>query len=416
MWPRSPRRSSRAGAGFTLVELLVVMASVVVILVLAGQVLFASRQLSDRQRLQVESRQLARGAVDYVTFLMRGASDFNVAGGNRGAIVTWLEFGSTAATAGCPGSANCVPTAWNNVPDMVVGGSRLADPGTDIITFSRPNAPFTAEAAFWPGFQHGANVRWEFGLGCPSDAENMRLFQEMTGAIGSGNQATSGELMVVDDNGNWVMYMITSYQNSFCGRTPPQVHVVSNPGGSGMLNPPGGQPTLNNPKLVLGVEFTALRVCNGWLEQKQGLFRGGTPTAPGADYNCPVVNDGTYVPKPGWRPLLPNVADFQIGYIYRDGQLRNNRIGNSLTTALPNGTLVGAPPQGSALATDISRVIGFRIQVTTRTSGPVFAEFQNRHLRPGALDRPAAPASERTRLAHYQLSGDALIRNRTPRM
>lgn len=416
MWRSFPRSAPRrpGAAGFSLIELLVVMATVVVIMVLAGQLLFASRQMAERQRLQVEARQLARGAVDYAAFLMRGATDFNVAGNNRGAIVTWVEYGTHDTTGGCPGHASCIPTAWNNVPDSVVNGMRLADPGTDIITFSRPNSPFLAEAAFWPGYQHASNVRWEFGLGCPSDELNMQMFKELTGAYQTGpNQWESPELFMVDANGSFAWYKITGYQGSHCGRMPPQIHVTSNPGGSDHLNPPGGQPGLEDPKLVLGVEFTALRVCNGWLEQKQGIFRGANP---GADYNCPVDSDGSYTPKPGWRPLIPHVADFQIAYIYRDGQIANHHPAASLTTASPGGALVGTPPQGTNQAIDIANVIGFRIAVTTQTSGPVLGEFQDRHLRPPALDRPGAAAGDRTRLSYYQISGDAMIRNRSHRM
>jgi len=71
MW----RRSSRPGGGFTLVEVLVVVASLGMILWMVGSLFFPMQKAAERQRLQVEARQTARGATDYVAMLVRGATD-----------------------------------------------------------------------------------------------------------------------------------------------------------------------------------------------------------------------------------------------------------------------------------------------------------------------------------------------------
>ncbi len=60
------RSSSKPGGGFTLVEVLVVVASLGMILWMVGPLFFPMRQAAERQRLQVEARQTARGATDYV--------------------------------------------------------------------------------------------------------------------------------------------------------------------------------------------------------------------------------------------------------------------------------------------------------------------------------------------------------------
>ena len=70
-------RSRNTGRGFTLIEVLVVIAALAMILLMVGQLLFPMRRATDRQRFQVEARQTARAAADYIAFMVRGSSDLN---------------------------------------------------------------------------------------------------------------------------------------------------------------------------------------------------------------------------------------------------------------------------------------------------------------------------------------------------
>ena len=143
--------------------------------------------------------------------------------------------------------------------------------------------------------------------------------------------------MLVDKTGNWVFYQITDYkdtQNAATLHAPPAawctdsqrglvpcLQVIANPGDAA-LNAPGGQRNLTNPvTLVVGLQYAALRVCDGWLEQKVGIFN------PATDANCPALAAGAafppYVTKAGWSPLLPNVEDLQFAYVFADGTVGN---------------------------------------------------------------------------------------------
>ena len=64
-----------ARRGFTLVELLAVLACLGMILWMAGQLLFPMRTAAERQRAQVEARQTARSAAAYMAFVLRGVAD-----------------------------------------------------------------------------------------------------------------------------------------------------------------------------------------------------------------------------------------------------------------------------------------------------------------------------------------------------
>src|SRR5512136_173881 len=110
-----------AASGFTLMEVLVVLATLGMILWMAGQLLFPMRAAAERQRLQVEARQTARSATDYMGFIVRGATDMNDAAKprNPAALLPYLWRGATTGTGNfpaCPGS-DCVQMSYNNVTD-----------------------------------------------------------------------------------------------------------------------------------------------------------------------------------------------------------------------------------------------------------------------------------------------------------
>jgi prepilin-type N-terminal cleavage/methylation domain-containing protein len=393
MWRNSPRTR-----GFSLIEVLVAMGAVVVILSLATTLTVSSRRLAQRQQLQVDARQTGRAALDYVIFCLRGASDINIAGANSGALLVWLEGAGGDDALACPDDSVCFQTSFNNVDDP-----SLADTGTDIITVSRPSTMMTVEPVTWPGYNSAATVDWAFDFGCPSDAQNMQLFKDFSGAHTTGTEEVSRELFVADQRGDWRLFQVTGYTESQCGQAQPFIRVASNAGATYGLNPPGGHPDLVNPRLVLGVEFMSLRVCNGWLEQKNGIFQAA------ADNNCPELLGPDYTEKPDWTPLLANVEDFQVAYIFRNGEIWNNSPSHRLA-------LTGAVPgQGVPANTyDATNVVGFRVTVTVRAPVAPPEELGNpRYFRPEAEDNPAA--STRDGFQRFQTSAVAVLRNRNPR-
>ncbi|HQT94436.1 MAG TPA: hypothetical protein PK435_07385 [Thermoanaerobaculaceae bacterium] len=422
MW----RRSSRPGGGFTLVEVLVVVASLGMILWMVGALFFPMQKAAERQRLQVEARQTARGATDYVAMLVRGATDMNDITNprNPAAILTFLVHGSVtgnSATPTCDGTptSGCIQLSYDNVTDAT-----LATPGTDILTFGVPSAPMRLKPSHWPSagnFAASTNA-WEFDQGCPSDAANMTAFKNATGYGSDPAHPTwSQPQMLFDKTGNWVFYQITDYKESpnstncsdppsnWCkdpqsGQVVPCIQVVANPGNSA-LNAPGGQRSYVEPvTLIVGLQYASLRVCDGWLEQKVGIFN------PATDDNCPGLAAGAafppYVIKAGWSPLLPNVEDLQFAYLFDAGTVGNGPAG-AMTTAAHVPIMGGTPLD----PWDIRRVIGIRVTVTARSSSPVFGGGKALMRQPAAEDHDPGAISPDTYF-RYQLSSTSLLRNR----
>ncbi len=405
MRPRS--RKSQSQRGFTFVELLVTITSLVIILVVSTQLMFAMRRGVVRQQLQVEARQSARAAADYTSMLLRGATDFNRVGGNSGAILTWLTRNKTDAVV-CPGDNACYQVTYNNVTSDDNSNGILADEGTDIITFARPTSTRIIVPLRWPGWQHAANVRWDARPFCADVANNAELaFQNFKIATGE-HGGKSDPLLLVDDLGRMAFYQITDYKD-FSGNDCVEdtvacrdnanplpagqeicFHVVSNKGQSDGINPPGGQPELENPKLYIGVRFASLRVRNGWLEQKDGIF---DPT---------TDNPGT-----AFVPILPNIEDLQIAWIFADGTIRNDSTaaGRRITASgnVPQMGTAGPAPD------DVRSVVGVRVTYTSR-SGQGMPVEPNRFVRPAAEDHAAGTVVDTT--YRYQVSANAMIRNR----
>jgi prepilin-type N-terminal cleavage/methylation domain-containing protein len=425
-------RSSSNPRGFTLVEVLVVLASLGMILWMVGSLFFPMRQAAERQRLQVEARQTGRGALDYVAMLVRGATDMNDVTNprNPAAILTFLWQGnpssSTIPTCDGSGGSGCIQVSYNNVTD-----STLAAPGTDILTFGRPSAPLRLSPYTWPSNMQNASspTWWGFSGGCPSDPGNWAAFNQVTGR--DPVTGWSQPLMLIDATGQWTFYQITDYKdtqnsascsvldaskctNPTSGQVEPCLQVVANPGNSA-LNAPGGQRDLTSPvTLIVGLQYVALRVCNGWLEQKVGIFN------PATDNNCPALAAGapfpTFAemvaasPQPGWSPLLPNVEDLQFAYIYPDGTLPNGPVANG-----PAGTMTtaaGVPVSGGTPipALDIRRVIGIRVTITARSSTPVIGGGKTPMPPPAAEDHTPAGAADA--YFRFEVSSTCLLRNR----
>jgi Tfp pilus assembly protein PilV len=406
---RTPRQS-----GFTVIELLVTMISMSVILIASGQLMFAMRRGLVRQQLQVEARQNARAALDYTSMLLRGASDFNKGSANAGAVLTWVFAESRCGgcvvptTIPCGAQIGCYQVSYNNVTATNNASGLLADLGTDIITIGRPEGTVAANAISSPAFSNTAASGWLTpGCAAATAAASQDAFDAFKVATGAGTGTVSDLLVVAGDNG-WTFYKITDYKlatnrttccvpRSACavaGVDQACILTEGNLGGPAGIKPPGGNLTLINQRVLTGTRFVSLRVRTNlatgvpWLEQKDGLFD------PLVDNSG--VND-TFV------PILPNIEDLQIVWIFSDGAVRNDSTTNRLT-------LTGQVPQaGSSATTDIQQVIGFRVTFTARSSQGMAVE-PGRFFRPAAEDHDAGTA--RDTVYRYQASANAMIRNR----
>ena len=436
MWHSS---SNPRAAGFTLMEVLVVLACLGMILWMTGQLLFPMRAAAERQRLQVEARQTARGAADYVAYTIRGATDLNEVAQprNPAAILTYLWKGINDGDVNpgtrfpaCPTGdpANCVQLSFNNVTDAA-----LATPGTDIISLTAAQVaePITARAAgAWPGpITSGSTQYWAFNFSCSTsdDASNFAQFRKYTQIADPADptdpsKGTPLPLILKDPSlGTWLIYQIAGYgsnsatctsSNPLCvieGTVVPCID-VSTTLGAEALNPPGGLKVITNPPdLVLGSRFMTLRVCNGWLEQKEGFL---DPT--GGDLNCPVMTTPEfpdYVTKAGWSPLLANVEDFQIAYIFRNDDIGNGPggtlTGDDCTQGVPSFDLAPSTPT----RWDARNVIGIRVTITARSSTPVRLGGKMELRQPAAEDHDPTTAPNDT-YYRYQVSALAMLRNR----
>jgi hypothetical protein len=422
------------------VEVLVTLASLGVILWMVGQLLFPMRQAAERQRLQVEARQAARASLDYLSMQIRGANDMNrvTAAAVQGpaAFLTYVWKGDGSGTGNNPIcdptvglDPGCVQTSFNNVPANG-GNSTLATPGTDILTVAVGQSTVQSVGASrglaWAG---SVNINqpssWSFNLGCPDSGANLTFFKNLTGGSATGKSAP---LMVVTSQGNWAFYQITDYQdganNTSCAVTPPAwcfdpstaaptacIGVIAQPGATG-LNAPGQTRSLTRPlSLFVNVRFTAFRVCDGWLEQKDGIFD------PSTDANCPTMSAGAtfppYVTKANWSPLLPNVEDLQFAYIFYDGSVWNGWLGGTIPVGagvpIAIGTTGNAPPP----TYDSTGVTAIRITVTARASSSVTVGGGKTPAPPPvAEDHDPGVAATADTYYRAQLSSLALLRNR----
>lgn len=403
MWRKLPSNCQR---GFTLPEVLVSLIIIVLILAMAGTLLFDTQRAADRQRAQVEARQTARAAAEYVHYMFRGATDMNGQIQNAPspmALLTYARFGN---------SNTDTQVSYDNLT-AAQAAAGYGDEGTDIITFAKAEDSRTAPIIRWVGQTNAANAYFRFNEACPDSAANLQRFKQATGAhLNDQGKEVSDPFVVFDASGQMRFYQITDYKDNVNGNNctdsqggvpAPVIWTVANPGLSDFVNPPGGlAPNLDCSASAvtcwgaLGVRFYSLRVRNGWLEQKAGVF----------DPNNPHL---------GFVPILPNVEDFQVAYYFRNGQARNN---------VP-GTAGWVPPMDTnpspwdssfnPLGLSATNVLAVRLTVTTRSATPlppIQGTAGPQFFRPAAENRPAATV--RDRFYHYQVSVMALIRSRTP--
>ena len=376
----SPKcRSEHASRGFTLIEATISMTLLLVVLVLSMAFLFAMRNFSQRQELFTSPRQTARRAIDYLSYYVAGASDMFQSStpgqNNPNAIVVWTNDQYLAG-------GNAIQNTWDNVTNTA-----YADDSTDIISLALPtstgiNAEYTPTSPSGADYSTGTGGTVAFSAGCGTSGDNtanLALFKRLTGADSSGNSAL---LMMSGNSGTWAYLQITGYGSSDC--TNKTVDVTVTPGNSMTINAPTTAAIIQPYLLKAGVQFTSFRVKDGQLQQKTGLFLPGSPDA-------------------GFTPLLDNVEDFQVAYIYDDGQIWNT----SAQTLTSTNTV---PPQGTAGARDISRVIGLRLTVVARSGElPVTILSRAKYSRPAA-ENHAAGANDR--FYHYRMTATVMLRNR----
>ncbi len=364
--------SIRREAGFSLIEVLLALGLTTLLMMVASQLTVSMKRSSDRMRISAEAKLRAQRALDFLAMNVRGATDMNPMASNPAAIMTWYELGG-----------NPVQATFNNVAN-----ANLADVGTDIITIAKADSNMQVVNILWPGFL-GPDSEWEFGPLCPDGAANLALFKELTQESGG----LSEPIMLVDETGVYSWLQITSYNDAWntgqgCNQIPPEIHISSNPVGGNVVNPPGGQTTLVNPRMMLGVKFYVFRVRNGWLEQKMGLFDPATD------------NPGT-----AFTPLIQDIEDLQFAWPFTDGT-----IWNTATQQLPSGTYTNSvPAQGSALAYDVLNVNALRITVVARSAQELAWDPAALFSRPAIEDR-AAGANDR--FFHHRATTLVMIRNR----
>jgi len=396
-----PRRRER---GFTVPEALVTLIILVVVLLASAQLLFRTRESAERQRAQVEARQTARSAVEYVHYLLRGATDMNARSEkypDPGLLLVWLEPQ--------PGGGGAVQFTYDNVTDP-----NLADPGTDVLTFARAEQLVTVSTGCWEGGPNSVNVNLCIGFtqGCPDSAANLALFKQLTGYDPATGK--SDVLVLFGSNGNWAFLQITDYKDgdndnncSACGHScgpgaqPPGIWVIANPGLSDKWNIPQCCPNLDNPQVALGVRYVTLRVKGRALQQKNGLLD---------------PND----PDNGFFTVMPNVEDFQVAYFFRNGEVRNDRLPQDCswaTNCVPVQDQVQPVPTPPATVGPwhAANVVALRVTITARSASqlPPVQEPTARFRQPVAENHDPQAAPDR--FYHYQSTAMVLLRNRAPK-
>lgn len=381
--------ASRGSAqrGFTLIEATISLTLLLIVMALSLTFLFGMQAFARRQELFAEPRQTARRAVDYLSEIARSATDMNNRRGNPNAIVTWYRLGHAQ-----------VPTqaTYNNVTDAT-----LADAGTDIVTLGRAINNRRIQFNDWngPGDLAGASsATIIFRDGCDDQVLNMKMFMDATGCQGdpccnTGNYpcpgANSAVLLAIDEQGNWAYFQITSYSAYLDPCPNAIIHINISPGGSDGINPPSYRGVTVPCSIAGGLQYFAFRVRDNQLEQKNGMF-----------------NPTTDNPGAAFTPLLEDVEDLQIAWVYNDGTVWNDSPANQLPTTNQVPSQDGL---GGAIR-DIIDVRAMRISITARAPREIPNQLTARFFRPASEDRVAEPV--RDRRYHYRLTSTVMIRNR----
>lgn len=427
------RFRSRGRRGVSLSEAMVSLLILTMVMIVALTLLFTMKSFAERQQAKTAPRQTSRRAIEYLGAFVAGATDLNdiATPPSPGAIVTWYSRPGVGAPVLKQASYNNLPLA-----------STFGEPGTDIVTVAFPTSAEKLPFTQWSGTAHTTD--WiDYRTGCvgASGTATMRAsFLQLTGATGAAGSERSEVLTVVDANGTWGYYQITSYGTFSCGSVsaggdPNPVQVVAAPIATVRVDPVAGEPTLAPPVFLCpGMRFLSFRVRrdgNGTLnlEQKQGLFD------PDSD------NPGN-----AFTPIMPDVEDLQVAYLY---SVSPNGTGRTIfntwdeaasanvpipvNAGIPTGS-GGVPYQGTGSLWDVTNVSGLRISVTSR-SAPLRFDTRSLSVRRGAAtllnvrprsedragatqddyEQPGVTSGPGPRVGdfdHHRMTSTILIRNR----
>ena len=396
----------------------------VVVMVVALTLLFTMRSFAERVQWVIEPRQTARRAVDYLAHFLQGATDVGAFAPN--AIVTYYN------TDGTPAGVR-VQATYDNLT-AAQAAAFFGDEGTDIISLLLPTgAPAKYLVTYpgslvWPGY--GPNeyyIGFRDGCGVTNDDNaNMAAFKLLTRESGG---TSAGLLLLQDNNGSWQYFKISAYlaADATCKCTMgngANIHIQASPGDAlpnGTIAPPGwpnpGMGILDPVYLVTGLEAFSFRVrtVNGVpsLEQKTGLFDPATD------------NPGT-----AFVPVIENVEDFQIAYLYTDGSFVNTSTllldpaKGGICAECVNGVPWQAGPSAAPPARDISQVVGLRFSIAARSRPVTFGARQISAAKTGALVpadairrfRPAAEnhagATTYDDFEHFRATAMLILKNR----
>lgn len=422
----------KRGRGFTLIEALVSILILSVVMIVALTLLVSMRSFAAKQQTFTAPRQSARAVVDYLSFFLAGASDLNVDQGNPNALVMWTTFGTNVTA-----PATLRQSTFNNLT-AAQASAGFGDEGTDIISVSVTTNPIRIPILTWTGNLAGGNTALlNFSAGCGlafnDDAANLALFKEVTGATVVGASEVSGLLTVQDFSGRWRYLRITSYVSSNCAAmtgTNPTREVISIQfirGDADQVNPPGGwRNDLVLPlTLNAGVEYTSFRVRNRSLEQKTTGFDGAGIFSPGFfNPDCDGDTAGVGCPAIGFTPVVENVEDLQIAYVFRDGTIWNTAA-QPLVTTDPNGNASNIPQQAMTVTVDptlldVRNVRALRVSTIAR-SNPLdigargLSRFETgTYRRAGLEDRAQGPPDTLANgvFDRYRLTTTLVLRNR----
>ena len=413
------RRSERS-RGFSLAEAMVSLTLLVVVMVVALTLLFTMRSFAERVQWVIEPRQTARRAVDYLSHYLQGATD--VAFLAPDAIVTYYNSDGT-------NPASRVQASYDNLT-AAQAAAGFGDRDTDIVSLILPTGPPAKYlvtypgSLVWPGYSPPTNdfyIAYRGGCGVTNDdAANMTAFKLLTRESGGTSTAL---LLLQDNNGSWLYFKISAYvaADGACNCTMgngANIHVQADPGDAppkGTIDPPGGHTgTFADPVfLVTGLEAFSFRVrtVNGVpsLEQKTGLFDPATDN-PGAAF----------------VPVIENVEDFQVAYLYTDGtfwQTATASLKALDATAYPDDVPWQAGPTAAAPARDITQVIGLRFSIAARSRPVTFGARQisgaktgtavgtvDRRFRPAAENHPGAATYDD--FEHFRATATLMLKNR----
>lgn len=399
MSPSSPREAGERG--FTIIELTIAMAVLVIVLVLSGTLLISMKSFAQKQQSFAEPRQTARRALDYLAYYARGAGDMN---GNwtdypmPDALVTWYNNGSD--TQAC----------YNNVTDAT-----LADLGTDILTLAKlaPGSIPIKIQGDWTGNHTSSNAAVLYTVGCGDSNDNttnMSYFQQAVGWDSTANK--SSLFLIYDPAGAWQYYAITGITTpgdcSQVSASPANVISVSlTAGGGSGVYPPGGVGDLTCSNTIpcfvtAGIQFVTFRV-----RTVSGIPRLEQLALPNRIFSATSDNPGT-----SFAPLLDNVEDLQVAYIFDNGQIWNSSLTSSRLLSA-SGNVPALAAQTSTPGTyDARNVRGLRISVVTRSDQPLQAILGGPQNTPTITPPEDSTVTYPTGYYHYRLTATVMFQNR----